>query len=157
MTYDKNIVRWIRASCEAFFNTKKENIPLYFQYSGPRPKDGEHTWSEFRLDGPYIKQISATEVWYDVEINILSSTPVRPDKTFVIEDINGIWVAAFEPMISVLRYGNQPGDDKSFIGCLFRQDDTNDSVIVSRFGQANPDTKVIQSSVEAHYRMKVRI
>lgn len=144
------------ASCRVFFNDRRQGIPLYFMYTGPKPLSGEKTYAEFRLDGPYTRKVSGSEKWYDIEINVLSTTHVEVSKTDDIEDINGIWLAAFEDAIPVYKFGNRPGDDKSFIGCLVLQQQAGKAVHLNRFGQSNPDTRMIQTSVEGHYRMKAR-
>jgi len=156
----KDLPRWIMASCRHFFHDRRSNFPMYFEHAGTKDLRTDSggkivDYFEFRLDGPFMQQQSKKETEYQIEINILCISNTRPKFTDQIEVMVGIAAASFELVVPVFRYGDQPQDDQSYVGCLRLSQDKNEQVRVSRFGQANPDTQVIQASVEGHYIMKL--
>lgn len=165
---DFDINRWINASCRDFFNSNRTPnamgalpIPLYFEATGAKNLIDVTTgkpimdYAEFRLDGPFRQQMTATETWYDIEINILCISLVRDDYSDQLEVTLGVFATAFQYCIPVFKYGDLPQDDQTKIENLILLQDKNEQVRVSRFGQANPDTRLVQGSVEGHYRLKL--
>jgi len=67
----------------------------------------------------------------------------------------GIAAVAFEPSITVFKLGNGIEDDQSFVGCLqlLQNAATRDYVEINHFGQIDAKTKLMQASVEGHYKM----
>jgi len=159
---DPNIVRWIVASCRTFFNTRKGNYPLFFENTGPKKlQDAQGnpiaSYAEFRVNGPYYRKITTTEEFYDVELNVLCHTGINNTDSDEIERMLGTYFSAFAPTIPILRYGNGLSDDQSQIGCLMLYGEKGDQIRVSRFGQANPDTKLAQGSIDGSYRMRLTL
>lgn len=157
-----DMVRWIVASCRYFFNERRNSIPLFFENTGPKTLlDSQgyptKTYAEFRIEGPYFKQNNAVEVQYDVIINILVHTGINVIDSDEIERALGLFASIYVNAIPVFRYGNRLGDDQTYVGCLQTLVTKGDEVRVSRFGQANPDTRLAQASIDGSFRMKRRV
>lgn len=156
----KDMPRWIMASCRVFFDQRRGRWPMFFMHTAQKDlkKDSGQaitSYFEFRLDGPYIQQLTANETRYTIEINILCIANVDPKFSDQMEMMLGQMAAAFAPVIPFFRFGDQPQDTRTQIGCLVLLQEKNDSVIISRFNQANPATEIIQASVEGHYEFRL--
>jgi len=156
---DQDMVRWIIASCRAFFFNRRQGYTLFFENIGAKNlKDtsGKEVpyYAEFRVDGPGVRQLTKREYVWEIEINVLLHGAVDVRYSDEIEKMLGVFAAAFEDAIPVYRYGDGVRDDQSQIGCLRLFSEKGEEVQVSRFGQANPDTKLTQASVDGRYRMR---
>lgn len=157
---DPNIVRWLVASCRAYFKSRQGIYPLFFENTGPKnliDSNGQpiNSYGEFRIEGPYIRYVTTNETWYEVELNILCHTGINAANSDEIERMVGLYAAAFANSIPVMKFGNSEGDDRTVqVGCLILLDNKGEQVRVSRFGQANPDTKLSQASIDGTYRMR---
>lgn len=159
-----NMVRWITASCRSHFNDRKMDIPLFFPNVGSKRLQDElgkpiSLYAEFRVDGPYYQKMNAKEERYDVDLNVLCQAGINTGDSERILYALGIFSAAFTDVIPVFRFGRDTDgvDDQSLIGCLIRNDEKNEAVRVSQFGQANPDTQLAQASVDGSYRMRLTL
>jgi hypothetical protein len=165
--FDPNMSRWIMASCRTWFETNKQNnIPIFYEYTRHKNITQNETkheipqYAEFRLNGPDYRQISANEVWYNIEINVLCSQTLIEGQADVMEMLIGSIYPAFTTCIPVYRYGDpilNALNDSSFVGPLMINDEKDGQVNVYRFGQANPDTLFSQTSLEGGYRLKLSI
>lgn len=155
------IVRWIVASCRTHFENGKGPYSIYFENAGPRNLvdfQGKPitNYVEFRIDGPYIRKLSQKELWYTCDLNLLCHSNIDNRDSDSIERMLGWFVTLFTDAIPVMKFGNTPGDDRTVqFGCLMLYASKGDDINVSRFGQANPDTKLAQASIDATYRMKL--
>lgn len=159
---DQNLPRWITASCADHFNNFKGSCFLHFEGTGPRPLDVNEPrerpfWAEYRLDGPYILPCTKNEEIYDIEINVLLCSVVEDTNAYRIQELMGVFSQAFTNTISVFRYGDQPQDDQSLVGCLQLKSNNGERITISNFSQIAPNTLLKQASIEGHYRMHLRI
>lgn len=157
-----NLPRWLIASCSKHFDNYRGTCFLHFEGNGPRPIDAhaarDHPfWAEFRLDGPYVTQCTKNEEVYDIEINVLLVSVVEDTYAYRIQELMGVFGQAFTPSISVFKYGKEPQDDDSYVGCLQLKTGKGERVIYSNFSQIGPNTSIKQGSIEGHYRMHLRI
>jgi hypothetical protein len=155
---NKNLPRWIMASCRKHFWDRRQGIPIYFEHTGDKvltDSNGKpiRNYCEFRLDGPYEQQNNRIEFEYDIEINILCLSTLDDKYSDLIEQTLGIMAAAFTNCINVYRYGDGVDDDGTRVGTLILQQEKGERINVNRFGQANAATRILQASVEGHYRM----
>lgn len=163
--FDPNMSRWIMASCRNWFETNKLNaIPIYYEYTRHKNITQNETkrevpqYAEFRLNGPDYKQVTANEVWYSVELNLLCSQSLVEGQADLIEKLLGSIYVCFTTCIPIYRYGDITLDaknDSSFVGPLMIADEKDGQVNIYRFGQANPDTLFSQTALEAGYRLKL--
>ncbi len=150
---DPNLPRWMEASCRAWFDALRQGIPLYFEHTGLRPVQDDKSYAEFRFDGPYSVSPSKGTTHHYAEINILCTTYVDRADADTISRLTGVFHSAFRNCIPVYRYGDGPYDDQTYVGAMMISDERGEKVRTSYFGQVNPDTNVIQATVEGHYKM----
>lgn len=146
-----NWARWILASASDHFETGRDSIPFYME-GADFSSENDDQWVEFRLDGPDIKQISYNYWRFDIEINLLVSSVMDHEDFHKQVKLVGQF-ANLVNVIQIYKYGNQVGDDDSFIGCLELRKDLDEVVVISNFGKIRPDTRLIQSTIEGHYQM----
>ncbi len=154
MPMNPNWPRWIKASIvKAFGDQLATDLKMYVEECDRAALDGNSDFCELRVDGPTGYERSLGEWELAVEINILVSS-IRSEKdAYQLERTNGLVVQCFTNGITVFRYGNGDGDDSGEEGCLILRTDKNSGVVVSNFG-APPDVRILQSSVEGHYKGK---
>lgn len=149
---DKNWPRWILASVKKHFEDNRDGIHLFFE-GHDRNTSTLTEYGEFRLDGPYVWHNSRTEFKLKIELNVLVSIKQDEQNVHKLARVTGVFLAAFKPAISVFKYGDQPGDDQTLLGCLNLISEDREPVMVSNFGQISPDDPLEQATVEGHYMM----
>jgi len=154
-----NMSRYIMASVRVHFSQKLVTYPIYYEHTNPKnliDSNGKEIrdYYEFRLDGPYKRKLQGPDTWYYVEINILIQSLVDPKYADRIEEMIDEATSGFAEGIPVYKYVDT--DPPEYVGCLELLEDDNEQIHCNRFAQANPDTKVLQASVEGHYRMKLQ-
>jgi len=151
----QNMARWITASCAQFVADNKGSFNLFCE-GEPRNTASLNSWAEFRLDGPYIQEISRDCFRIDVEINIVISVVDLQQDAYTIQRMTGWFQSKLMSNIPVYRHPgvtNDVADDSSLVGCLQLRDEMKQAIVISNFGKVRPDTELYQASVEAHYRM----
>jgi len=154
MSADPNWTKWIKASCAKYFNdTLNSSLPMFVE-GDDRPNVGSRTRCELRLDGPIITQQNPTYWILETVIDILVVT-IRNNTDIYEHDANvGLVVSAFKDGITVYKYGDDPFAE---VGCLWLAPQNGKDIIVSNFGQIANDTKVMQSTVEGHYLLQLKV
>lgn len=143
---NKNWERWIFASVSKHFDTYRESVPLYIE-GQERQTQLLDEFIELRVDGPYFKEVSKGCTKIDIEINLLCCVKKNNDN-FRIHKLTGVVAAAFKPEIFVYKFGDDPLE---LWECLRLRSDKREAVIVSHFGQPDPDLPLMQATVEGHY------
>ena len=153
---NRNWSRWIKASTAKHFYDRRYG--LHFYVEGEDRRTTEHrTYLEFRLDGPYSRELSHNFWQLDIEINILVVTIMDKTDLYEHEKNVGIVCEAFTSGIPVWKYGDGPDDDPvSQLGCLMLHSDRKEKIVVSNFGLIKDDSKMMQSTVEAHYKLQLK-
>jgi hypothetical protein len=146
-------VRWCYSSINKFFDTKKSSYDLYIE-GDIRTQQDEAEFAELRIDGPFISNPQKGLYYLDVEINILCQTHLDPRRFYTAQVMVGTFTSAFTNQIPVYKYGDGPLDDNSLLGC-FHLIGRNQGVDVGYFGIVRSDTKIVQTTVEGHYRLEL--
>lgn len=152
-----NWPRWLRASSAQWFKAKILPTLPFFLEGGDRRTEELREYVEFRLDGPYAKELNKGFWQLDVEINVLVVTS-RDDSDVYEHDRNvGSACAAFTKGVPIWKLGDGEDDDPlELLGCMVLIPLDKERIIVSNFGQIAPDTRMMQSTVEAHYRLQLK-
>jgi hypothetical protein len=110
-------------------------------------------FAEFRMDGPQIQEQTKNYFEINVSVNILAKATMDNDIHKIYRHL-GIIEAAFTNIIPVFKCGNGPEDNPDeLLGCLVLQTNNAERVRTNNFGQIREDLKVIQVTVEGHYKM----
>jgi len=144
MSAKANWQRWIKSSIAKHFDTNKST--LYLQVDGfYRPPTEASERMELRIDQDYDEQ--SEDQWeVMVYINVLITTIKTFSDEYKLERNIGIVMDALTKSIQVQKYG----DDDSYFGCLQR---SRDKITVTNFGCIEKTTDVLQTTVEADYRL----
>lgn len=156
MLLELNLPRWIFASASKFFNdTIAGTLPMYFEGQSRRT-DNEQDYLEFRLDGPYVQELSKDYFKVEFEINILVVSHTNGNDFHKLYRDCGIALNCFKPF-SIFKLGDGIDDTGDYIECatIPRSKDQREAIRVSHFGKIDPVKPVVQSSVEGHYHFFV--
>jgi len=145
MALNENWTRWILASILHHFDSLKQTLILTAE-GEDRPVTDSTNHVEIRIDGPSYTEVSKNFWRAYLEINALVFTVDKPTDLWQQDRNIGIITAAVTNTIYVSKYG----DDGLALGCL---ELTNDPVQIRRFGRVDSAMKVLQATVEGHYRM----
>lgn len=155
MSRNKNWDRWIFASCAKYFDDFRGPYSLLVE-GDIRTTQKLKQWAEFRLDGPYVKELARNCWRLDVEINIICLYVPDHTQSYGVHKIVGHFASLFD-CIPVYRYGVASDDaenDGSFLGQLQLSTDRRESVRTTHFGSVSLEgVRLLQSNVEGHYRM----
>lgn len=151
--------RWIFASaCKYFKDAISGSLALIFEGQDMRAQGKDY--GEFRLDGPYLTELSKDYWRCYIEINILVHSTKDSTDWHRIQRSVGTVVAAFADNFQVFRLGSGDDDDDSLLGCMKLISDEGlqgargkRRIQVSHFGQIKPSAPLLQASVEGHYEM----
>lgn len=157
MNINPNWARWVKSSAVKWFADRVASNTLGFFMEGQDRRTMENrTYVEFRADGPNIKEVSKDYWHLDLVINILVVT-IRNNADLYEHDRNvGLVAQTFTSGIPVWCYGDTTADNPAVqLGCLLLQADQRDRVVISNYGQVKNDSRMIQSTVEGHYRLSL--
>lgn len=146
---DPNWPRWIKASCRTWFDNQRQGITIFYSEDSEResrPSD----YSELRVNGPDISEHSKGCYTLDVEVNIIVVSIKNDKDADILERNVGIFINAFVD-INVFRFGDGLNDDGSYVGCLVLDDKR--PLEITNFGQIQPETRMIQTSIDGLYHM----
>jgi hypothetical protein len=88
-----------------------------------------------------------------IEINILVNVKQSKDNVYRDSVLQGRFIDLCNDCIDVYKYGTGPEDDQSHLGCLILSSKYGEKIQTSNFGMRRPDTRLVQSTIEAHYFM----
>lgn len=158
MPIDPKLLLNIDKSIATYFSAYMTSKSLPFLFEIAKISTQEVDCVGIRWDGPYIRVYTKNEKDLLYEINTLVQT-VKKDTdlyahTKMLADAQG----AFEA-IPIFDYDSVPDEFGVYtqIGCLVRAETVrgNDRLIISRFGQIDPNLQVQQSTIEASYKYSV--
>ena len=147
-------VRWCYASINKYFDDRKGQHELYLE-GDKRTQQDEVEFAELRIDGPSIKRLARSCFYLNVEINVLCATHLDPRHHYTAQKMVGIFTKIFTNNIPVYKYGDGPFDDSSLLGCFRLLGGGGEAVDVNYFGIIKSDTKLLQTSIEGHYRLEL--
>lgn len=141
--------RWLFASVSNYFATIIENTGYTFIIEG---NSNLQKFIEFRMNGPSVVRLNSHYFRLDVEINLLWSFIQGHEDLHQPARIQGILMRSMKD-ICIYRYGEGPFDDQSLLGILKLKNNRRDTTRNHNFGIVNPDTKLMQGTVEGSYHM----
>lgn len=156
---DENLARWIEISIAKHFEAIATGLSLPYLVDGVDERDDEQ-WEdhvEQRITGPQYRDLGSK---YEVVIGINFLFTALMDMAGADSYRLNRWTGKFaEEMIEpipVYKYGTDPGDDQSYIGCFMLKNTKANGVNVYPFGQLDKDHRVRQSEVDAVYYMEYK-
>jgi hypothetical protein len=158
MGANPNWARWTFASIAHYLKKVAEDNSLPAIVEGSDDRTDEYMQAtdraEIRITGPFTKELSGEYLLYmDVNVLLTSRYDGQVKNRYALLKDAGLFHEAMDKAIRIYRYGNEPGDDDSLLGCLVPRSGKNDSIRVVHFGQIDPTDKIKQSAVDARYEM----
>jgi len=154
------IPRWTKTAIIKNFKTIEnatliEGFPHHFEGDDRNlSKDGENSaYFEIRYDGPYYKQHTKNEHTAYIEISLLININRDNNDNLKFEILAGKLAAILRKCFPVYKYTVSPGNE--LLGYYKPINVDQDSLVVqiNNFGLIEPDSKMQQGTVEAHYEM----
>jgi hypothetical protein len=146
-----NWPRWIYASVANHFDTSLTDYAVYVE-GQHRDASSAPVLLEVRMDGPRFNE-TTKGIWeVYCELNILVQVTLDTVDAYKIHRVVGDVVALITD-IELYKYGAGTLDNQTKFGCLqLLQDSKKRHVIeVNHFGRIEPNTELMQATVEAHY------
>lgn len=150
----QNIPRWMFASVSKHFDALKQSEHLFIE-GQDRLTNKQTDWLELRMDGPSHKEVSKGCHQFDIEVNVLVSSTMNETDYHKIFKLVGVAAAAFTNKIDILKLGNGVSDDDTLLECARIRLENRELIQISHFGQIDTDKRLVQATVEGHYRMEV--
>ena len=161
MPANPNWARWLFASVATYLKqvAEEENVSVMVEGLDERstPFMEASDRVEIRITGPFTREPSRNYYQLRLDVNVLISSRFDgPDKNrYAFTQLAGLFHEAMDGAIAIYKFGNQPGDDETFVGCLSPLSGRNDAVRVLHFGQINATDGLRQSMVDARYAMEI--
>lgn len=152
-----NWQRWTWASIAKHFETiLGVSLKLYVE-GEPRETEGLQNYCELRIDGPHCNPLSPKLYKLDLVIDALVVNIKGPGNMYEYHDAVGLVSTCFTN-ITILKYGTGNQDDQSELGCLkLCPNASEDKIMISRFGQRNPNVPLQEATVEACFEMLLSV
>jgi hypothetical protein len=141
---------WIHASINKHFEDRKGKYDLYIE-GDERTLQDKAEFAELRVDGPFVLQPQKGLYYLDIEVNILLQTHMDHTDLYKDKRMLGTFLKAFQNVICVYKYGH----DDSLLGELHLQRDLRETVDVNSYGIIKEDTRLLQTTIEGHYRLEL--
>lgn len=161
MAYDPNWPRWVQASVADHFKTTANGSGYVSLVEGLEERTTAFQDSpqrlEIRINGPRIQEQSHNSYYFEVDVNMLIHSHMDGDldSPYSGTNIAGTMAQRASEPIPVFKYGAQPGDDQSQIGCLVLKDGPKDGINVFHFGEINSEDRLRQLGVDCSYYMDI--
>ena len=151
---DKNWPRWIMASIAEYFRVTTATIPLPLLVDGVDEREPEklhYDHAELRITGPYTTELSHNYFRILVDVNVLLTELMDKVNAYDLQTWCGIFAAAMDGPINVYKYGNEAGDDSSWVFCLTPVNGRIDPNRILHFGQLGRTDRIRQSMIDGHF------
>jgi len=145
MSFNSNWPRWIAGSIYKHFITNKGSYTLFVE-GQERKTNLLSDFLELQWDGPDIDLYPSDEYNAEIEICVRVFTTIGRD-IYLIDKMVGQAMVGFTKTIPVYEIEDSPGTQ---IGCLQLISGT---LRTHRYGVERPDNKILQSTVEARYKI----
>jgi hypothetical protein len=147
--------RWVFASMSKHFAdhfaAQTPPVPLFVE-GDDRDTALLQKFSEFRMDGPRIREQSKGYWEVYVPVNILIQTSMNDKDAHLHRKQMGIAASGFARTISIFKYGNGVDDDQTLLLCMTLMGDKSNPLQVKDFGQVDTTVRLQQATVEGHYK-----
>lgn len=159
MPANPNWARWAFASVADYLKTVADAASLPVLVEGVDDRTANFMQAtdraEIRISGPFVREPSHNYFILNLDVNVLLTS--RYDGTaknrYAILKFAGLFQEAMDKPINVYRYGSEPGDDQTYVGCLAPRRGIQQMVEMFQFGQVDAIDKVKHIDVDARYVM----
>ena len=146
---NQNWNRWVYASCVDYFESNKGDYNLCID--NDRVDKNEYSlWADLAIIGATISKLTYTTCRLNVTIMLVLTDIPNDQDAYRLRQMTGYFSTLME-MIPIYRYGltAEPENDDTLLGCL----QLDGPIEINNFGEPSPDTKLMQATVRANFRM----
>ena len=161
MAYDPDWPKWVQASVADHFKTTATANGFASLVEGLEERTtvfhDNPQRLEIRINGPSIQEQSNNYYHFLVDVNILifSHMDGTQDSVYRGTSMTGVMAQRASEPISVFKYGSQPGDDQSLVGCLTLINGSREAIKVFHFGEINAEDRLRQFGVDCSLQMDI--
>jgi hypothetical protein len=151
---NENWPRWIMASIAEYFRVAVATIPLPLLVDGIDEREAEklhYDHAELRITGPYITELSRNYFRILVDVNVLLTELMDKPNAFDLQTWCGIVAKAMDGPINIYKYGEETGDDGSWVFCLTPLNGRIEPNRILHFGQLGRTDRIRQSMIDGHF------
>lgn len=141
---NSNWPRWIKASVVDHFSSILDSNVLLVDGQRRSATQANDRY-ELRFNGPNISQKTRNEYRLGYTINLLIVSSSNELDIYQMERYKGLGANAFSVSIPVYKYGPDPDDDQSMVGCLNLKSD----LTIRDFGYGTETVYTI--AIDAYY------
>jgi hypothetical protein len=143
---DEKLSRWIKQSfLDVIHPSLTASYPVFIE-GNYRNTNQISNFYEFRFDGPFIEKLGPSNYHVEVEVNILIQAVIAAD-LYIVEKMSGKVITLLDRTFAIKKF--QDGEDHIF--CMTLKSGPREALKQSNFGQGDPNLKILQTSIEAHY------
>lgn len=159
MAVNSHWARWIFSSLADYLKKVATDNEIVALIEGVDDRTDANMRAENRVEiaitGPFTRELSHNYYVLKVGARVLIQSRMASVNRYEPQRIAGIYHEAMDAAIAIYRYGNNPEDDDSLLGCLSSLNDKNNPVRVFHFGQMTPTDRLRQSMVDCWYTMEL--
>jgi|WetSurMetagenome_2_1015567.scaffolds.fasta_scaffold24663_3 hypothetical protein len=151
---NKDWPRWIMASVAKYFSTTCGTIPLPLLVDGIDERiseDVHYDHAELRINGPLITELSKNYFKILVDVNVLITELMTSNSAYDLQTWCGVIAKAMDGPINIYKYGNEDGDNSSWVMCLVPCRDNVPPNRVMNFGQLGRSDRIRESMIDGHF------
>lgn len=149
-----NWARWIFASTTTVFEAGRGTLKFYVEGTDMSDRRNQEDYAEFRMNGPFFKEVSRDYWQVDFEINVLVSAVKGKDFHKIHKHV-GTVAGMFVGSLPIRCLGSEPDDDpKTILECAVLDTEGRDGgIFIQHFGQFDPTLPIVQATVQGTYRL----
>ncbi len=161
-TLNENLARWVFASISVYFKSIADGLSLPLLVEGVDEREPEKMREdhvELRVSGPLVREVSqgCWRTWTDINILLTNRMLMSQEDAYGIARWGGKFEQAMTNRIPIYKYGPDPGDDSSLVGCLTQRKGVSESIRLVHFGQISRVDRIRQSMVDGRYEMFLKV
>ena len=117
---------------------------------GDTQRDKKIPYVELRMDGPWLKPESGGLVKASFDVNILIQVSIE-DSLYKISEIGGALLNILYGTINIVE------SDDTQLGCAKTNTDRRNSMQLNRYGLIDPQSEIMQATVEVRFDVTLEI
>lgn len=143
-----NIPRDIHRSVFKYIVANYTLTPVFIE--GDTQRDKKVPYVELRMDGPWLKPESKNLVHCSFDVNILIQVSIM-DSLYKISEIGGALLNILYGSIDIVD------SDDTQLGCATTNTDRRNSMQLNRYGLIDPQSEIMQATVEVRFDVTLEI
>jgi hypothetical protein len=135
------------------FSVEKRDLEIGLWFEFMKDKDNKSPLLiEVRIDGPYFDSGKTSRDSYscDLEVNLLVKSTLQKEDVYIHQHAVDVALQLICKPFKLFQLGYKDATGE-YVGCLEWSRGRNTGPFVSSHGQVDPNSRIYQSTLEAHY------